>query len=281
MARIWHALAVSLPRPQVAEAVVVLTKLGATGLQEDTPVGTTQRFRQPWDKGRAPRPPSVVLLRAWFDERPADELIFRALGGATPNWTIEHEQDWNEGWKQHFRPIVISPRLTIAAPWHEVAGAVLIEPGNAFGTGDHITTRSCLVHIDRLGKAGGSLLDVGCGSGILALAAAKLGMSAWGTDIDPDAVKSAQDAATLNELDVRFDASPLDTIPGPFDLVVANLYAEVIAALAPQLRRLAKGHLVFAGILADRAHLVDAAMAPLACEYRNIHGDWASLVFQA
>lgn len=281
MARVWHALAVSLPRPQVAEAVVALTKLGATGLQEDTPAGVALRFRQPWDKGRAPRPPSVVLLRAWFDERPADEAIFAAIGTAKPEWTVEAEQDWNEGWKQHFRPIVISPRLTIAAPWHGVEGAVLIEPGNAFGTGDHITTRSCLVHIDRLGKSGGSLLDVGCGSGILALAGAKIGMSAWGVDIDPDAVKSAQTAAQLNNMDVRFDNSALDAIQGPFDLVVANLYAEVIAALAPQLRRLAKGHLIFAGILSDRAHLVDAAMAPNVCEYRHVHGDWASLVFKA
>ena len=281
MGRSWHALSATLPRARVAEAVATLSKLGATGLQEDTPPGVQRKFRQPWDKGRVPRPPATVLLRAWFDTRPDDAAVARALRGATADWTVQAEQDWNEGWKVHFKPVVISDRLVVAAPWHAVDGAVLIEPGNAFGTGDHVTTKSCLVHIERLATSGGSLLDVGCGSGILALAGKKLGMSAWGVDIDPDALRSAREAARMNAMDVRFDDTPLPEIQGAFDLVVANLYAEVIATLGPELRRLAAGHLVFAGILSDRAHLVEKAMATLECTYRSDEGDWTSLVFRA
>lgn len=281
MGRSWFALAAVLPRSRVGAAIVALRALGATGFLEDSPPGVEKRFRQPWEKGRAPRPPSLVLLRAWFDVRPADSAVAAAMGGAVPEWTEEIEQDWNEGWKVHFQPIVISPRLTIAAPWHGIEAALVIEPGNAFGTGDHITTRRCLEHVERLAHHGQTLLDVGCGSGILALAAAKLGMEAWGVDIDPDAVKSAQAAGTANQLNARFDDTKLGSINTRFDLVVANLYAEVIVALAPDLRRLCRGHLIFAGILTDRAALVESAMAPLPLEHRDHDGDWTSLVYRS
>ncbi len=275
----WHALAVSLPRPEVGRASKALLELGATGLQEDVPPGTTVRYKQPWDKGRAPRPPAVVLLRAWFERRPAEAAVRAALGGREPAWEEVVDTDWNEGWKQHFQPVHISERLVVAAPWHAVPGAVVIEPGNAFGTGDHVTTRACLAAIDRLAVPGQSCLDVGCGSGILALAAAQLGMSAHGTDIDPDAVRAAQEAARRNGLAASFDDSPLSRLHGPYDLVVANLYAEVIAELAPELRRLARGHLAFAGILADRAHLVEEAMAGLRLVDRDEREGWVALVY--
>lgn len=278
----WYTLAVLLPRPLVAATSRALLELGATGLQEDQPPGHTPKFRQPWDKGPGPRPPRQVLLRAWFERRPEDAAVAAALAGRAlgePAWGRQEEEDWNEGWREHFRPVEVSERLVVAAPWHGVEGAVLIEPGNAFGTGDHPTTRACLGAIDRLARPGGTLLDVGCGSGILALAGAKLGMTAWGVDNDPDAVRAAQEAAARNGLDVRFDGTPLEDVEGPFDLVVANLYAEVLAELAPELLRVSRGPLALAGILEDRAHLVRTAFASRRC-LRDVAGEgWVALEY--
>jgi ribosomal protein L11 methyltransferase len=276
----WHALAVRLSRPAVQPVGKALLALGATGLMEDVPPGTVVRYKQPWDKGRKPRPPAEVVLRAWFADRPAEGDVRAAVEGRPVDWTEQPEEDWNEGWKVHFQPVRISDRLVVAAPWHDEPGAVVIEPGNAFGTGEHRTTRSCLTAIDRLAVAGEGCLDVGCGSGILALAAARLGMHAWGIDTDPEAVTAARNAATRNALDVRFDTTPLAEVRGEWPLVVANLYAEVIAALAPELRRLATRHLVFAGILSDRAQLVEAAMAGLALESRDEGEGWTSFVYR-
>jgi ribosomal protein L11 methyltransferase len=261
----WDVFEVTLPRPAVGPVSAGLRGLGAVGLQEDVPEGTTLTFRQPWDKGPPPRAPKKVRLRAWFDARPSDDAVSAVLAGwshADPTWAEQREQDWQEEWKQHFQPIRVSARLTIAAPWHGIAGAVVIEPGNAFGTGEHATTRACLEAVDRFAIKHGRCLDVGCGSGILALAAAHLGMRAHGTDIDPDAVRAAQEAATANHLAVTFDTAPIEAVPDGWDLVVANLFAEVLAALAVDLRRVSRTcPLALAGILADRADLVRDAFA--------------------
>lgn len=278
----WHQLAVLVPRPLAAALGRELVGLGATGVQEDLPPGATPRFRQPWDRGPAPRPPRRVLLRAWFDERPdearlAAVLDGRALGPA--EWTVEEPVDWNEAWKANFQPVVISARLVVAAPWHGVEGALVIEPGNAFGTGDHVTTRACLGFVDRLARPGATLLDVGCGSGILALAGARLGMVATGVDVDPDAVASAQAAAVANALAAEFSTTPVERLEGRYDLVVANLYAEVLAELAPHLLRLAAGPIGTAGILADRAHLVKAALGERPLLEERVEGDWVALLF--
>lgn len=276
----WHVYEVEIARRQVGEVSRQLTALGATGLQEDVLPGTVPVLRQPWDTGPVVRQPRRVLLRAWFNERPD-----AALPGI---WSFQPEEDWNEGWKQHFQPIRISPRLLIAAPWHgpfpgDGDDLVIIEPGNAFGTGDHVTTRACLVAIDRFAVQGGTLLDVGCGSGILALAGARLGMHAFGNDLDPDAVRAADDAAKLNGLAAVFSTAPLDALPHAFpqrfDLVVANLYAEVLAMLAPHLLSMAAGPIACAGILSDRSHLVREALGSRPLLVDETDGDWTHLVF--
>ncbi len=273
----WHVYEVEIGRKQVPEESRRLTGLGATGLQEDVLAGTLPVLRQPWDKGPAPRPAKRVVLRAWFLDRPAAEL--------PGTWSFQPEEDWNEGWKHHFQPVVISTRLTIAAPWHGLAGpeVVIIEPGNAFGTGDHVTTRACLTAVDRFAKPGATLLDVGCGSGILALAGARLGMLAYGNDLDPDAVRAAEEAAVINLVGATFTTAPLGKLPASFpasfDVVVANLYAEVLAALAGELLRLADGPIACAGILADRADLVRSALGERELLVDETTGDWTHLIF--
>ena len=260
----WHVWAVTLPRPAIAPVSRGLRALGAIGLQEDVPEGVTVTYRQPWDTGPAPRAPRQVRLRAWFEERPVDEAVQALLAGWTwtdPAWDVQHEEEWSETWKEHFQPVVVSERLTVAAPWHAIPGALVIEPGYAFGTGEHPTTRACLRAVCEWATPGHTLLDVGCGSGILALAGAKLGMTAYGVDIDPEAVRAAREANALNALDARFDTTPIEQVEGSWDVVVANLFAEVLVALSPEIKRLARGRISLAGILADRADTVRAAFA--------------------
>ena len=282
--RTWHTVAVLVHRPLAAGVSATLMTLGATGVQEDHPPGFTPRYRQPWDKGPPPRAARHVLLRAWFADLPDAATFDTGLAGRAmeaPVWGTEAEQDWAEGWKVHFTPVHITDRLVVAAPWHGVPGALLIEPGNAFGTGEHVTTRSCLRAIDRLARQGGTLLDVGCGSGILALAGARLGMQVTGIDTDPDAVRAAQEAAVLNGLDATFSTTPVEHLLGPYDLVVANLYAEVLAHLGPHLLRLAAGPIACAGILADRADLVRRALGSRTVVADHTEDGWTSLVFGA
>ncbi|MDP2312797.1 MAG: 50S ribosomal protein L11 methyltransferase [Pseudomonadota bacterium] len=276
----WFAYAVTLPRPAVAPVGRALLGLGATGLQEDLPAGVTPKFRQPWDTGPMPRAPKKVRLRAWFDARPTEDAVAGALAGwaaEDPEWAEQAEEDWAEDWKRNFQPVTISERLVVAAPWHDLPGALIIEPGNAFGTGEHPTTRACLRAVDRFARPGGTLLDVGCGSGILALAGAKLGMVARGTDIDPDAVVAALAAARQNGLDVAFDTTPIADVEGRYDLVVANLFAEVLVALAPDLLRVSAGPIALAGILADRADTVRAAFASRPVLDDTTEEGWVSL----
>lgn len=274
----WQRLAVRLPRREAGAVGKALMGLGATGLQEDLPPEAPRVFRQPWDKGRRPRPPPEVLLYAWFAERPADDAVREAVGREV-EWSEEAETDWAESWKASFEPVRISERLVVAAPWHGLEGALLIEPGLAFGTGEHPTTRACLRAIDSFAQPGARLLDVGCGSGILALAGAKLGMRATGVDIDPEAVRAAREAAVANGLEAEFSTTPLDELAGEWDLVVANLFAEVLVALAPAILARARGPVALAGILADRAALVRAAFADRPLLGEEGDGDWVSLVY--
>jgi ribosomal protein L11 methyltransferase len=280
VARAWHAYAVTLPRPAVAAVGRGLVGLGATGLQEDLPAGVTVKYRQPWDAGPVPRAPKKVRLRAWFDVRPDDAAMTGVLAGwvaEDPEWIVQAEEDWAEDWKRNFQPVHVSERLVVAAPWHAVPGALVIEPGNAFGTGEHPTTRACLRAVDHFACSDATVLDVGCGSGVLALAGAKLGMRARGVDIDPDAVTAALDAARANGLDVAFDTTPIAAVEGTYDLVVANLFAEVLVALSPELLRVSKGPIALAGILADRADTVRAAFAGRRVLEDRTEEGWVSL----
>ena len=279
---IWQEYQLLAHRKQAAALSRALMSLGAVGVQEDNPPGHTPHFRQPWDRGPAPRRPKEVLLRAWFRERPSDARLAMIAehGTIAPVWQEIAEQDWGQDWKQNFDTLHISDRLVITPPWKPVPGAIVIEPGNAFGTGEHTTTRACLRAIDRYATPGGRLLDVGCGSGILALAGAKLGMIAEGNDIDADAVGAAQVAAATNGLSVDFHCRPLSSIGATFDLVVANLFAEVLADLSADLRRVAAGPMCFAGILVERADKVRAAFAACETLYEETDGDWVSLGYR-
>jgi ribosomal protein L11 methyltransferase len=175
-------------------------------------------------------------------------------------FTIKRE-DWAESWKRHFQPIEVSERVLIVPPWitdrPDLPAVVEIDPGMSFGTGQHETTRACLGFVDRLcaEQPDAQMLDIGCGSGILAITAAKLGLSGIrALDYDAASVVAAADNAVANHVAeaVAFEACDLaDGIAGQYDIVVANIFANVLIAHANTVSGTVAhgGSLVLSGIL--------------------------------
>ncbi len=181
-------------------------------------------------------------------------------------WTVDTvaEQDWVRLTQSQFDPIPISPRLWIVPTWHEAPDGSAInlklDPGLAFGTGSHPTTRLCLRWLDEHIAGGETVLDYGCGSGILAIATARLGAARVdGVDIDAQAVMSARDNALLNGVAAWFGL-PGELVPGEYDVVVANILTNPLKGLAPLLTGRVRrgGRLVLSGILAEQSEDVMA-----------------------
>jgi len=175
------------------------------------------------------------------------------------------ERDWVRESRDQFAPIRISSRLWIVASWHAApdpgAVNVTLDPGIAFGTGGHPTTRLCLRWLERVIRGGESVLDYGCGSGVLAIAAMKLGAArADGVDIDEQALLAARRNAMHNQVQATFH-SAADAVRRPARVVVANILAHPLIVLAPLLARLTalRGRLALAGLLAGQAGEVRAA----------------------
>ena len=219
-----------------------------------------------------------------FGLRPIGELRTRLV----------NEADWADAWKAHFPVMRIGRRLVIRPTWRRHRAApddvvLALDPGMAFGTGLHPTTRLCLAAVEALADRGdladARVLDVGCGSGILAIAAARLGArQVLGVDIDPIAVEATTSNARRNRLArrVRASAGSLPTGESPFDLVLANLIASLLVALAAPLRdELRPGGLIVAsGIFVDRETDVADAFRAVGLEVveRSAEGDWVAMV---
>lgn len=197
------------------------------------------------------------------------------------------DQDWLAEWKKHWRPVEVG-RFIIAPPWFEAPARddhlfIRINPGMAFGTGTHETTRLCLKAIEKY-HAGGSFLDVGTGTGILAIAAAKLALDASiiGCDTDAEAIDIARENARLNDVENRigFRVGTIDEETPSADLVCANLTAPVIVELLPSLLGVTCGRLVLSGILETQFEMVHARLLEQAATVNEIMQDneWLALV---
>lgn len=214
-----------------------------------------------------------------FDLRPVGELRVRPVDDA----------NWTEAWKAHYVPQRVG-RLVIVPSWIDEPAAagdvrIRLDPGMAFGTGLHPTTRGCLALLQELEPMPPSMLDVGCGSGILALAALALGVGrATGLDTDPLAVEATRANAERNGVGARVtvrQGSLEATAPQPYPLVTANLVASVLIDLAPRLTAhlVLGGTLLASGIIESRADETIAALtaAGLGVEARRDDGEWVSL----
>lgn len=203
-------------------------------------------------------------------------------------------QDWGENWKQNFSPRAVSQTFVVAPPWEQTVRLgedqklLVIDPGQAFGTGQHESTALCLQRMETIadqGRLGSPVLDVGCGSGILSLAAAKLGVPrVVAIDIDPEAVRCAMENARHNGLEGHIDVSltPLEQVPERFAMVLANLTAKDLVALARPLRERLEhgGYLICSGMLATQVDGVRQVLESLGlCMLeQDMMAGWAALV---
>jgi ribosomal protein L11 methyltransferase len=208
---------------------------------------------------------------------------------------VVHESDWADAWKSHFPVLRVGRRIVIRPTWRRHRRlpddvVLSLDPGMAFGTGLHPTTRLCLEGIEGwaddglLAAPGCRVLDVGCGSGILAIAAARLGAAAvLGVDTDPIAIDATRANARRNRVvrRVRARRGTLPTGERPADLVVANLIASLLVALAPEVRDEVRpgGRLLASGIFVDREPEVRSAFEAvgLTATGRRSEGDWVAL----
>lgn len=247
-------------------------------------------------------------ITAYFEREPQAERLRLELEKASRIYQLSlpdvreitigelADQDWLTEWKKHWQPVEIG-RFIVAPPWSESPAGLLsdrdtivINPGMAFGTGTHETTRLCLKAIEKY-YAGGSFLDVGTGTGILAIAAAKLGQKPnreaersiiTACDIDAEAVAIAKENADLNQVaeQIEFRVGSVDAGTSSADFVCANLTAPVIVEILPALLGVACGRLILSGILDAQFEMVHARLVEQGATVNEImqDGEWIALV---
>ena len=282
-AEAWQEIAITV-RPEVVESIeFALNSLDA--------LGTATNFRR---VGKD----EAVVVSGYFNELPDDDAVQDELHYSLKTYGLDEEsilsiergavedQDWLAEWKKHWEPTTIG-RFVIAPPWSDLEEAeklvIRIEPNMAFGTGTHETTQLCVSAIDRLYRPGMSFLDVGTGTGILAIAAVKLGHGDerfYACDTDEDAVAIARENAGSNgAANIEFEVGPIDDQTPEFDFVCANLTVDVIIPILDLLLEKSKQRLVLSGILAEQEGLIVDALKTQQTDNFTIEkkGEWIAV----
>lgn len=291
MKKEWVEIAVEIPSDRADEVSVYLIGIGSNGVV--TGGGIVDAFHL----GGEDR--EKVEIKAYFTPEDAPGKgaeIKRYLQGLGLEFGIMvsnlKDDDWAHKWKDFFKPEKITDRIVIKPTWEPYRAqgneiVVDIDPGMAFGTGTHATTRACLQLIEEVVEKGeiSSILDVGTGSGILSIAAARLGVSKIvAMDIDETARKVAEDNISINKVgnSVRVIDTPLDKVSIEFGLVVANIVAEELVRLSGLLQGRVKagGYLILSGIISEKADMVGESFKGLTLEKEAREGEWVSLLFK-
>ena len=246
----------------------------------------------------------VAVVKAYFAEEDNIEEILgyvneklvelKEMGIDLGEAKVEHEkmyeEDWANTWKQYYKPSKVGEKIVVKPIWEEYEAkdgelVVDLDPGMAFGTGTHETTRMCIQALERYVKEESTVFDVGCGSGILAIAAAKLGAKlAVGVDLDPVAVESSIENVGYNNLKniEILHGNLVEVIDGKADIVVANILAEIICILTDDVKRVLKDSGVFitSGIIHDRVDMVCEKLEATGFEVieKNRDGEWNCIV---
>ena len=249
----------------------------------------------------------VAVVKAYFSEEDNIEEILKYvkekieelkalgldLGLAKVESEKMFEEDWANNWKKYYKPTKISESIVVKPIWEEYEAkenelVLELDPGMAFGTGTHETTRMCIQSLEKYVEENSTVFDVGFGSGILAIAAAKLGSKkAVGVDLDPVAVESAKENVGYNKLDniEILYGNLVDVIEGKADIVVANIIAEVICILTEDVKRVLKsdGYFITSGIIHDRVDMVTKKLEETGFEVVEINkdGEWNCIVAKA
>ena len=295
----------------VADAMWAFTPHGVTVCDANDIIALQRESTVFWDymdEGLS-APQKDVLVKCFLEPENAETGISAIMkeinarkelsGGVISFGTLEETKreiegdDWIDVWKKHFRPIHVGERIVVVPEWiayekqpHEEV--ILLDSNMAFGTGEHETTSMCLEFLQECMRAGDTVIDVGCGSGILGIAAAKLGAEkCYLTDIDPIAVESATHNAQKNGVSEKVVvalSNLLDDSSLQGDVVLANIMAEVLALLAPSIPKNLKqnGTLILSGIIKERLDFVKEVYARegLICKQEKNKGEWYALLLQ-
>lgn len=257
--------------------------LGAIAIEERARVADDTASSQSGAEG------PITLIAGFAD----DDAALAARSVMSERWPCRFElppdeAEWRDVWLQHLHPVEVGP-LTIHPPWHpsEAAAsptstvAISIDPGRAFGSGHHPSTQLAIVAMHQVLAPGDAVLDVGCGTGVLAIAALALGAgSALGIDLDHDIIEVARANGDANDLGEHLElaTTPIEAVDPGFGLVVANITSRSLAPLIPDIIRTADSSIVVSGLLIDQQSYLENEFSWLAAQQWN-DGEWAALYF--
>ena len=300
-----------LTTPEAEElitAVLYETGVGGVNIEDPSLIDDANRNTKDWDVMDddiiAKYSEDKCLITAYYSpEVNMEEVMLKIhegienaktfvdVGKAEVSSCIVNEQDWENSWKQYYKPVYLGENVVIKPVWEEIdekPGQVVIEldPGMAFGTGTHETTRMCLEVLEQKVKPGDKVLDIGTGSGILSIGAIKMGAdSCFAVDIDPMAVKIVGENAAINGVSDKITAvagNLADKVGGKYDIVIANIIADAIIMLSPDVRQFMKEDALYitSGIIVFR--LDDVKEKLLECGFEIVEiitqGDWAAVI---
>jgi ribosomal protein L11 methyltransferase len=295
----WVELSVEA-HPEAVDAIAdVFRQHGTNGVAVEQPIQSHIEGEEP------PIPTGNPVIRAFL---PANDRVEEEISGIESDlWHLQafdlspigalerrnvEEEDWAHGWKEHFHPLKIG-RVVIKPSWREWAGSpgeivVELDPGMAFGTGLHPTTKLMIEGLQDRVRPGMEVLDLGTGSGILAIPAARLDARVTALDISDVAVEVARENVAINNVAAHVSVAEgtIDAVAGRrFDLILANIIASVLVDIAPDLARALKpgGEVLASGIIDERVDLVCTALTAAGLEITNAvrEGDWWLLVARA
>ena len=263
---VWTRVAATVARADSELASQAFLDAGLSGVQiEDT------RLEDRGEDAAFLETPEVIITS--YIER-VDKSIETRVQAALREYSLHAKieieiidaPDWSTSWRENF-PVLHIGKFAIAPTWEEFPDGdemvIRLDPGLAFGTGQHPTTQMCLEILSEhaVDFSHKTLLDVGCGSGVLSIAASKLGALVWASDYDPHCIAATRENAALNHVEIEiFEAAGLDWFFQEADFVVANLMSDLLISLAPELRRVTRNTLIVSGISSPRADDVQMAL---------------------
>ncbi|MEC7884844.1 MAG: 50S ribosomal protein L11 methyltransferase [Chloroflexota bacterium] len=294
----WLELCVDVPPEFVEPISHIFYKYGYGGVSIESPADFNP------DEGEVAPVPETFSVRTYIpkddstDERRANiEIGVKLINHLHPIEPLKEteikDEDWETNWKQYFHPIRVGRKLVICPTWQEHASLrddviIFLDPGMAFGTGHHPTTRMCMELLEDTIVGGEKIIDLGCGSGILSVTAVKLGaLSSIGFEIESNASKVAKENCVLNGVDESVEVFN-STLPdnryseGDFDLALANISAKVIIELADHLTKGLRsgGKLILSGVLENALEDVRDVFEPLGVVFEKVmtDSDWTAVL---
>jgi ribosomal protein L11 methyltransferase len=305
----WLEIRVHTSSEAVEAVSAILQELGAGGTVIDDPEVLTRSWDRPFGEivelDRRDYPEEGAVVTGYFPESMPEDMLIRRIrdrlarlpdfgldpGPADVSSRTVAEASWADAWKRHYKPVRVTERLTVSPVWEKVhpgqgETVIRLDPGMAFGTGTHSTTKMCLRLLEKYLRPGDRVIDVGCGSGILSIAAAKLGAgSVLAVDLDEVAVQKTRENVQLNGVQDQVSVRIGDLLTGVSeegDVILANLLAPIILRLVRDIHRVLTpgGRLIASGIVSVQIESVQEALTGAGLETVETigEGDWVALV---